>query len=130
MSIKDYQLLIWSEDPDKLKDFYVSVLGLKLTKELKLPDDYGYAVTTEDGSQIWIGKHSEAKGENKDKYRFIVNFYVSDVKKWYKKLSKKVKMETDVFVMPHTHDWPDKVKRHCFTFHDPDGNLLQMTTTK
>lgn len=128
--ILDYFLLLWSEDPGKLQRFYTRVLGLKLISKLELPDDYGYALGTKEGGKIWIGRHSDAIGRNKDKFRFILNFYVDDVMAWWRKLSKRKDIEiiAEPFVTPPTRKAVQK--RFCFTFLDPDGNCLQLMTAK
>lgn len=124
--ISDYFLLLWSEDPANLYKFYTDVLGLKLLNKLELSDDYGYTVGTKEGSKIWLGKHSEVKGKSKDKFRFIVNFYVEDVDAWYKKLKKRkdVVIIAKPFVTPPTRY--SENKRYAFTFLDPEGNCLQI----
>ena len=128
-NVSGYQLLLWSEDPDTLQKFYRDVLEFKPLGNLTLKDDYGYGFKV--GKQrIWIGKHSEVKGRNKDKFRFILNFYTKDVYKWYEKL-KKVKQVTIVappFETPPTRT--KKKKRYAFTFLDPEGNCLQFMSDK
>lgn len=127
--ISAYQLLIWSEDPDKLQNFYKDILGLEPLSRLTLEDDYGYGFKV--GKQrLWIGKHSEVKGKNKDKFRFILNFYTNDVEEWYKKLKdvKGVKIIAKPFTTPPTRGKEDK--RYAFTFLDPEGNCLQFMSEK
>jgi predicted enzyme related to lactoylglutathione lyase len=123
--INGYQTLIWSQNPDKLQKFYKDILQLKPNSRLTLSDDYGYGFKV--GNQkLWIGKHSGVKGKNKDQFRFIVNFYVLDVVSWHEKLKDKVEVVAKPFVTPPTRG--KKEIRYCFTFKDPDGNILQMMT--
>lgn len=128
--ISDYFLLLWSENPEKLQRFYTRVLGLELVSKLELPDDYGYTLATKEGGKIWIGRHSEIRGRNQEKFRFILNFYVEDVMAWWQKLGRRkdIKIIADPFVTPPTRKAVQK--RLCFTFLDPDGNCLQMMTVK
>ena len=126
--ITGHKLLIWSENPDKLHEFYRDVLGLKSGTRLTMKDDYGYDLVCADGTGIWIGKHSEVKGKNKDKFRFILTLYTKDVYEWYEKLKdrKDIKILAKPFVTPPTRE--KKVKSYCFTFLDPEGNCLQFMT--
>jgi extradiol dioxygenase family protein len=128
--ITGYKFLLWSEDPDKLQNFYRDVLGLKPGTQLTLKDDYGYDLVFPDGTGIWIGKHSKVKGRNKDKFRFIITLYAEDVVSWYEKLKdrKDIKILVEPFVTPPTRN--KKSKRYCFTFLDPEGNCLQFMTKK
>ena len=122
-TIKGYRILIWSENPDELMKFYRDTLGLELALKLDLPNDYGYAFKVGD-NMLWIGKHSEIKGKNKDKFRHIFNLYVEDVFEWYEKL----KDHKDVIVVqPPMKTPPSKEDnpRYVFTFLDPEDNCLQ-----
>src|SRR6266478_3539222 len=84
--IQHYRFLIFTENPDKLMQFYRDVLGLTLDMELKLSNDYGYMFDLGNKFKIWIGKHSEVSGRNKDQFRHILNLYVNDVQAWYEKI--------------------------------------------
>lgn len=128
MKINGYQLLIWSEDPDTLQKFYRDVLGLESIAKLTLPDDYGYGFVVGKSHNLWIGKHSKVRGKNKDPFRFIVQIYVDDVHAWYEKIRDKVVVIAEPFVTPPTRG--KKNKRYCFTFKDPEGNILQLMTDK
>ena len=59
-------ILIWSENPDNLMKFYQDVLNLKLNEKVDLPNDFGYEFQLTKDVQLWIGKHSEVTGSNKD----------------------------------------------------------------
>ena len=122
--ITSYKILIWSENPDELQKFYKDVLELEPSIKLELPDDYGYGFRISDNLGIWIGKHSEIKGKNKDPFRFIVNLYVEDVFPWYEKL----KNRKDVVIVSAPFKTPPSKPedpRYVFTFSDPEGNCLQ-----
>ena len=101
-NIKGYQLLIWSENPDKLQEFYREVLELEPIAKLTLPDDYGYGFKVGEQMKLWIGKHSEVNGKNKDPHRFIVQLYVEDVLSWFEKTKDKVKVIAEPFETPPT----------------------------
>jgi hypothetical protein len=122
--ITGYRLLIWSENPDKLMEFYKDVLELEPTTKLTLSNDYGYGFKITDVMRIWIGKHSDVKGKNKDPFRHIVNLYVDDVFEWYEKL----KDNKDITVIQQPVETPlskPESKKYVFTFLDPEGNCLQ-----
>lgn len=121
-----YKLFIFSEDPDKLIKFYIDVLGFKKTFELKFPRDYGYLVESESGDKIWIAKHSEVKGYNKDPFRHILNMHDKNIKKIYEKV--KVVPGVEIIQEPvcmtkfNPNESPDSL---VLTFLDPEGNCLQ-----
>ena len=41
MAFTKYRILIYSENPDKLVEFYKEVLGFKQVDKLNIPGDYG-----------------------------------------------------------------------------------------
>lgn len=123
-----YQLLIWSEDPDSLQEFYRDILEMEPIARLTLPDDYGYGFRVGDEHKLWIGKHSEVKGKSNDPFRFIVQLYVEDVHAWYERIKEKVEVIAEPFETPPTRG--EEEPRYCFTFADPEGNLLQLMTEK
>jgi len=126
--ISNYRILIWSENPDKLQTFYRDVLELEPFIKLELPDDYGYAFKIGDTDLLlWIGRHSEISGKNKDPYRHIFNLYVDDVQVWYEKLKRRddVTIVQKPVVTPPTRGTDDE--KFVFTFLDPEGNCLQFT---
>ena len=118
-------VLIWTEDPEKLTPFYETVLGLKKLKKLEHPQDTGTLYEFPDGGAVlWIGKHSEVKGQSKDKFRHMVNFLVDSVDATYNELKKKgVKFLVDPFAGPTGNGY-------FATFEDPEGNILQIWSRK
>lgn len=130
MELKDkitsYRILIWSENPDELQKFYRDALELEPFIKIDIPDDYGYAFKVGDtGLLIWIGKHSEVQGINKEPYRHMFNLYVNDVPAWIEKVRKVegVKIIQEPMVTPPTRD--QEVKKYVATFLDPEGNCFQ-----
>lgn len=124
--ITSYRILIWSENPDKLASFYRDNLGLEQVIKLELPDDYGYAFKIGDsGLLIWLGKHSEITGYNKEPVRHMFNLYVSDVFEWYEKIKQvpEVKILQEPMVTPPTRN--QEIKKYVCTFLDPEGNCFQ-----
>lgn len=118
-------VLIWSENFQKLADWYKDIFGLKVVEELNHPQDTGVLFDFPRGSpRIWIGQHSEIHGRNKDPLRIMVNINVDSVEKTHEYLlNKSVKIIAAPFKAP-TFD-----KYFC-TFSDPEGNTLQIIGQK
>lgn len=116
-------VLFWSEDYQKLADWYREKFGFKVIEELDHPDDTGIALAIGD-SYFWIGKHSEVKGKNKDPFRIMINIKVDSVEKAYKMLKAKgVEFLAEPFKAP-TFDL------YFATLKDLDGNILQLIGKK
>ena len=111
-------LLIWSENYKALVDWYIEKLGVATIEELNHPDDTGVGLSVGD-SYLWIGKHSEVSGKNKDPYRIMFNISVDSVTNAYAELkSKGVEFIAEPFKAP-TFD------SYFATFKDLDGNIIQ-----
>lgn len=125
-TINGYRILIWSEDPDVLSTFYRDVLELEEVIKLDIPDDYGYAFRVgDDGLLLWIGKHSEVNGKNKDPMRHMFNLYVNDVHEWYERIRGRddVTIIQEPMITPPTRDKEEK--KYVCTFLDPEDNCFQ-----
>src|SRR5579859_5663439 len=93
-------ILIWSENYRALSDWYREKLELEVLEELNHPDDTGVGFQVGD-VYLWIGKHSQVKGTNKDIHRHMFNFVVDSVSEIYEKLEAKgVKFYTKPFKAP------------------------------
>jgi uncharacterized glyoxalase superfamily protein PhnB len=116
-------VLIWSEDYKALAEWYQKILGAGVIEELNHPSDTGMGLSVGD-SYLWVGKHSEVKGQNKDPYRIMLNISVDSVEDAYNNLVKKgVEFIAKPFKAP-TFD------SYFATFKDPDGNILQFIGKK
>lgn len=125
-----YRILIFSEDPDKLMQFYRDVLELKLVQEYKLSNDYGYMFQVHNDLLLWIAQHSEIHGKAKENFRHIFNLYPDEgVHAWYEKINNKegVTIVAKPFLSPIST--PDDEK-WCCTFLDPEGNCWQFAGKK
>ena len=128
------RILIWSENPDKLMEFYRDVLELKLEEKTDIPEkdgiasDYGYMFfVSESGDKVWIGRHSEVKGVSKEPVRIMHNLYTDDVQKWYEKVKKSGCI---ILCEPtKTPFFSDSLPWYVSTFLDPDGNAWQFMGT-
>jgi hypothetical protein len=122
--IKDISaVLIWSDDYKKLANWYSEKLGLAVLEELKHPDDTGIGFQV-GGVYLWIGKHSEVAGKNKDPYRHMINLTVDSVEKEYQGLKDK---GVDFIAAPFKAPTFDK---YFATFYDLDGNVAQLIGDK
>jgi uncharacterized glyoxalase superfamily protein PhnB len=116
-------LLIWSEDYHKLASWYQEKFGFQTIEELDHPQDTGIALRV-GTSYLWIGKHSEVRGKNKDPFRIMFNISVDSVEQAYNELSaKEVKFLAKPFKAP-TFD------KYFATFEDLDGNIGQLIGPK
>ncbi len=131
---KGTRILIWSENADKLMEFYRDVLELKLEEKTDIPEkdgiapDYGYMfLISENGDKVWIGQHSEVKGISKEPVRIMHNLYTDDVQKWYEKVKNS---GCTILCKPtKTPFYSDKMPWYVSTFLDPEGNAWQFMGT-
>jgi len=109
-------ILIGSEDPQRLVDYYTKVFG-----EPGFSDG-GYAGWQIGSGFVTIGPHSEVKGQSTHPGRIIWNIETPDVKGEFDRL---VAAGATVFKEPYSfEDMPGQIA----TFADPDGNLFQLMT--
>ena len=111
-------ILIWSENYIALAEWYKEKLGAGTIEEISHPNDTGIGLSIGE-SYLWVGKHSEVKGKNKDPYRLMFNISVDSVTEAYNVLkSKGVEFIAEPFKAP-TFD------SYFATFKDLDGNIIQ-----
>lgn len=130
MAFSKYRILIYSENPDKLMQFYRDVLEFKLIDQLKLDNDYGYMFNIAGDYNLWIGKHSEVKGGAKENFRHLFNLYPEEgVQFWFNKIkgNPEVKIVAEPFLAPFST--PDN-QTWFATFLDPEGNCWQFVGKK
>ena len=116
---KSISVGIWSEDYKTLAKWYTDVLGFKIKEQAELSNDSYIAFDFGD-NWLWIGKHDQVHGKNKDPYRIMIEFYVDNVMATYEELkTKEITMIAQPFAEPTgTGNW-------CMTIADPEGNILQ-----
>ncbi|HSW48244.1 MAG TPA: VOC family protein [Candidatus Saccharimonadales bacterium] len=128
MAFTKYRILIFSENPDKLMEFYRDVLEFKLVEQLNIPGDYGYMFNVVGDQNLWIGKHSEIKGAAKENFRHLFNLYPEEgVEFWYGKIKDKAEIVAEPYLAPFST--PDNQVWFC-TFLDPEGNCWQFVGKK
>ena len=108
-----HSVLIWTEDVSRLLPFYRDILGLKPQMESE-----EFAVYLLNGPGLVIGKHSEVQGRSRDPNRVMVNLRVDDCQAEYERL----RGQGVEFIRAPTKDAIHIIA----TFHDPDGNVLQL----
>jgi len=111
-------LLLFSEAPKKLVDFYRQVLA----HEPKWQE--GEYSGFENGAlALVIGPHSEVHGQNKNPQRILLNFETNDVKGEFERINR---VGAKVIAEPyHMGDDQDFL---IATLADPDGNYFQLVS--
>lgn len=114
-------ILIWSQNWQKLAEWYQNTFNLKLVEEINHPQDTGKLFEFSGGETwLWIGHHSEIKGQNLDPYRIMFNINVDSIQETFAYLQKQgVEVVAKPFKAPTFDKW-------FATLSDPDGNTLQI----
>lgn len=114
-------LMIGSQDPKTLSDFYSKVLDKKPEWEDAENGWYGFGIGT---SSIAIGPHSDVSGTNSEPARLMINIAVQDPVGEYERVK-----ATGAKVIAEPYDAGDgSGKMVLSTFEDPDGNYFQITS--
>lgn len=125
-----YRILIYSENPDKLVNFYTEVLGFKQVNKLTYDNDYGYMLNVVGEYNVWIGKHSEVHGKAKESFRHLFNLYPEEgVEHWYNK----IKDDPRITIVAEPFEAPFSTPENPVwfaTFLDPEGNCWQFVGEK
>jgi predicted enzyme related to lactoylglutathione lyase len=113
-------ILIGSEDPKRLVDYYSKLFGKPGM------DEGGYAGWQIGSGFVTVGPHSEVHGKNSEPGRMIWNIETADVKGEFEKLQAAGAI---VIREPYTfEDMPDVTDAWIATLADPDGNYFQLMT--
>lgn len=109
-------ILLFSDNPKKLSDFYKKVLQ-------KEPDwtDHGYFGFSAGKTFLSIGHHDKVKGKNKNPERMMFNFETSDVKGEFERIKS---LGAKVVAKPYKPR--EDANMWIATFADPDGNYFQL----
>jgi predicted enzyme related to lactoylglutathione lyase len=109
-------LLLFSEAPEKLVDFYRRVLA----REPKWKEEK-YSGFECGACALVIGPHSQVNGPNKNPERIIFNFETTDVKSEYERMKGLgAKVIAEPYPMGEDRD------SLIATLADPDGNYFQL----
>lgn len=111
-------LMIFSEDPKKLNEFYRKVFR----KENNDMEEGGYYGFVAGKTFLGFGPHDKVKGENKSPERILLNFDTTDVKGEFERIKGLgAKVIAKPYAMGGSGMW-------IATFADPDGNYFQLIT--
>jgi hypothetical protein len=120
-----YRISLFSEKPDALMKFYTEILRYKLVVSVDREDDYGFGIEIAPGYKLWVARHSEVHGKNKDSFRHMLSLYVDDIKIYFaavKQFDPALIIEEPVLTcvgIPGEERWAG-------SFYDVDGNCVQM----
>ena len=111
-------ILIGSEDPKRLADYYTKLFG---TPSM---EDGGYTGWQIGSGFVAVGPHSEVKGKNAHPGRLIWNIETADVKSEFERM----KTAGAIVVRePYSFDEiPDTSGMSIATLADPDDNYFQL----
>ena len=111
-------LLLFSEDPKKLADFYQKVFNVDPGWQ-----DNGYTGFKVGSAMFMVGPHDKVKGKNKQPERMMFNLETKDVAGEFKRIKG---YGAKVVAEPY-HPGEDS-KMTLATFEDPDGNYFQLAS--
>jgi len=111
-------VMIGSEDPGRLKEFYSKVLGEPAW------DEGGYVGWRAGDATLMVGPHSEVHGRNDTPGRLLFNFETSDVRTEFERIKG---LGAPVEHEPY-EPGGDGSGMWLSTFSDPDGNFFQVAS--
>jgi predicted enzyme related to lactoylglutathione lyase len=111
-------ILVFSEDPKKLKDFYAKVFDKQPEWE-----DNGYFGFTVGKGMLVFGSHDKVKGSNQNPERMMLNFEAHDVPSEFNRIK-----ALGAQVIAEPYKMSEDMKGWIATFADPDGNYFQLIT--
>ena len=111
-------ILVFSEDPKKLSDFYKKVFQ-------KDPDWVmeGYYGFNAGKTFLTFGPHDKVKGKNPNPDRMMYNFETRDVKGEFERIK-----GLGAQVVAEPYQMGENADGWIATFADPDGNYFQLMT--
>ena len=119
MTLRLDTVMLGSEDPKKLADFYTSVLGAPNPNWTDEANGW-FGFEAGDGS-LTIGPHSEVRGRSAEPARIMLTFTTRDVRHEFERIQA---LGAEVVAEPYE---PQGGMFLC-TFADPDGNYFQLAT--
>ncbi len=113
MEVLEFTLMLGTNQPEKMAQFYGKILGLPRIEKFSGP------VFRAHGGNIRILNHSEIKGKNIEQARFQINLFVANALAEFKRLKTQ---QVPVIRNPQEEGWGGIVA----TLEDPDGNYIQL----
>lgn len=116
MMLNFNSVLVFSEDPKKLSDFYGKVFQ-------KEPDwtDNGYFGFTVGKGMLVFGPHDKVTGKNEHPQRMMFNFETQDVSGEFDRIK-----SLGAKVIAEPYKMSEDMKGWIATFADPDDNYFQL----
>ena len=108
-------ILIGSEDPQRLVDFYTKLFGEPSW------DMGGYVGWLVGSGGVTVGPHDEVKGRNVHPGRIIWNIETDDVKGTFERFK-----AAGATVIREPYSFPEAPDAWVATFADPDDNYFQL----
>jgi predicted enzyme related to lactoylglutathione lyase len=110
-------ILIGSEDPQRLVDYYTKIFGKPVTS------DGGYTGWQIGSGFFAVGAHDEVKGKSAHPGRIIWNIETADVRGEFAKLK-----EAGAIVVREPYSFEGYPDSWIATLADPDDNYFQLMT--
>ncbi len=110
-------LLIGTENPERLRDYYTKLFGKPNW------DEGGYFGWQIGSGSMTVGPHDQVKGKNSAPGRLIWNIEAADVEAEFEKLKA---AGATVVKAPYQMGEPPGQKMWISTFADPDNNYFQL----
>ena len=110
-------VLIGSENPEKLKEYYSKLFGKPSWDD----GDGGYFGWQFGDAGVMFGPHDQVKGKNREPGRILWNLETPDVKGEFEKLKK-----AGASVVKEPYDPGEDSGMNIATFSDPDNNYFQL----
>ena len=120
MALDLSSIMLGSEDPKSLADFYAKVLGAP--NPAWSDEANGWFGFQAGNGSLAIGPHSEVKGKSQQPGRIMLNFSTPDVNGEFERIKS---LGAQVVAEPYEPGGGDGMVM-C-TFADPDGNYFQLT---
>ena len=111
-------VIIWTDNLEELAHFYQEVLDLEPHSVRENFIAFRWKINDQE-IRFNIGKHSSVRGKNTDRFRFITNFDVDNIKQITSSLKSK---GVEFLREPEQEHWGGGVA----TFEDSDVNILQL----
>jgi hypothetical protein len=119
------RISLFSENPEKLAQFYTQVLGFKLVVKIDRENDFGFSIEIAPGYKLWIAKHSEVHGKSLDPFRIIISIFVDDIQAFFDAVKKfNPNLINDEPII--TCEGIAGEERWAGSFFDIEGNCVQM----
>lgn len=113
-------IMIFSEDPDKLANFYKEVF--QKDPDMDEEEYKGFMVGS---GFISIGPHDKVHGKNSNPERIMINLETKEVKEEFER----IKQIEGVSIIAEPYEMGDEnMKAWIATLADPDGNYFQLMT--